>query len=92
MVDYTNDVADNERRLQTLTDYARQKQAATGVKLLWGTANLFSHRALHERRGHQPRRRTCFAYAAAQVKKAMEVTISCWAARTTCSGAGARAT
>ena len=44
VVDYTNDVADNERRLQALVDYAKQKQADSGVKLLWGTANLFSNR------------------------------------------------
>src|SRR5882757_9620461 len=37
VVDYSNDVADNERRLQALTEYAKQKQTATGVKLLWGT-------------------------------------------------------
>ena len=33
------------------------KMAATGVKLLWGTANLFSHPALRGRRRHQPRPR-----------------------------------
>ncbi len=31
-----------KRRLQALTDYAKQKQKESGVKLLWGTANLFS--------------------------------------------------
>ncbi|HEY2722738.1 MAG TPA: hypothetical protein VGI82_13480 [Chitinophagaceae bacterium] len=41
MVDYTNDVKDNECRLQKLVEYAKQKQQASGVKLLWGTANLF---------------------------------------------------
>ena len=35
VVDYTNDVADNERRLQALVDYAKQKQQQSGVKLLW---------------------------------------------------------
>jgi xylose isomerase len=44
VVDYGNDVIENERRLQALVDYAKQKQADSGVKLLWGTANLFSHR------------------------------------------------
>jgi xylose isomerase len=41
VVDYTNDIADNEKRLQTISEYAKQKQADSGVKLLWGTANLF---------------------------------------------------
>ncbi|HEV2352703.1 MAG TPA: xylose isomerase, partial [Puia sp.] len=44
VVDYTNDVAENDRRLQAMVDYAKEKQQASGVKLLWGTANLFSHR------------------------------------------------
>ena len=44
VVDYTNDVEENERRLQIITAYAKEKQAASGVKLLWGTANLFSNR------------------------------------------------
>jgi xylose isomerase len=43
-VDYTNDVKENDRRLQAITDYLSQKQKATGVKLLWGTANLFSNK------------------------------------------------
>ena len=44
IVDYTNDVIENEKRLQAITAYLKQKQAETGVKLLWGTANLFSNR------------------------------------------------
>ncbi|MEO6630379.1 MAG: xylose isomerase, partial [Mucilaginibacter sp.] len=44
VVDYGNDVNENDRRLQALVDYAKQKQAASGVKLLWGTSNLFSNR------------------------------------------------
>ncbi|KAF5275916.1 hypothetical protein FQR65_LT16518 [Abscondita terminalis] len=45
LVDYTNDVAENERRLQAITAYALDKQQESGprIKLLWGTANLFSH-------------------------------------------------
>ena len=35
--------AEYEKRLQTMVDYAKQKQAASGVKLLWGTANVFSN-------------------------------------------------
>ena len=44
VVDYTNDVKDNEKRLQAITEYAKQKQKDSGVKLLWGTANLFSNK------------------------------------------------
>jgi xylose isomerase len=45
VVDYGNDINENDRRLQALVDYAKQKQAESGVKLLWGTANLFSQTA-----------------------------------------------
>ena len=44
VVDYTSDVKENDRRLQAMVAYAQQKQSASGVRLLWGTANLFSNR------------------------------------------------
>src|SRR5438067_8503524 len=44
VVDYTDDINDNDKRLQAATAYLKQKQTETGVKLLWGTANLFSHK------------------------------------------------
>jgi len=51
----------------------KEKQQETGVKLLWGTANLFSHpRYLHG--AATSCNADVFAYAAAQVKKAIEVT------------------
>ena len=53
-VDYTDDIAENEKRLQAITAYLGRKQQETGVKLLWGTANLFFSHALYERRGYQP--------------------------------------
>jgi len=34
---------ESEKRLSTITDYIKQKQADTGIKLLWGTANCFSN-------------------------------------------------
>ena len=36
-------VAESERNLQAMTELAAERQRETGVKLLWGTANLFSH-------------------------------------------------
>ena len=51
----------------------KEKQQETGIKLLWGTANLFSHpRFLHG--AATSCNADVFAYSAAQVKKAMEVT------------------
>lgn len=51
----------------------KEKQQETGIKLLWGTANLFSHpRFLHG--AATSCNADVFAYSAAQVKKAMEIT------------------
>ena len=51
----------------------KEKQAETGIKLLWGTANLFSHpRYMHG--AATSCNADVFAFAAAQVKKAIEVT------------------
>lgn len=75
VVDYTNDVNENERRLQALVDYAKQKQADTGVKLLWGTANLFSNRRYMNGAATNPDFHV-LTHAAAQVKAALDATIA----------------
>ncbi|HNC24265.1 MAG TPA: xylose isomerase [Opitutaceae bacterium] len=66
-------LAETNRRLDQLVAHARQLQRATGVKLLWGTANLFSNRRYMCGAATNPDAHV-FAYAAAQVKKALEVT------------------
>jgi xylose isomerase len=75
VVDYTNDIAENERRLQALVEYAKQKQAASGVKLLWGTANLFSNRRYMNGAATNPDFHV-LAHGAAQVKTALDATIA----------------
>ncbi len=75
LVDYTEDVAENERRLQQLVDYAGEKQAASGVRLLWGTANLFSHRRYMNGAATNPDFHV-LAHAGAQVKAALDATIA----------------
>jgi len=75
VVDFTNDVLDNERRLQALVDHAKQKQQDTGVKLLWGTANLFSNRRYMNGAATNPDFHV-LAHAAAQVKAALDATIA----------------
>jgi len=74
VVDYTNDVADNEKRLQAVTAYLKQKQAASGVKLLWGTANLFSNRRYMNGASTNPDFHV-LAHGGAQVKAALDATI-----------------
>jgi xylose isomerase len=75
IVDYTNDVADNEKRLQAITDYAKQKQKESGVKLLWGTANLFSNKRYMNGASTNPDFHV-LAHAGAQVKAALDATIA----------------
>src|SRR3954447_9132695 len=75
VVDYTNDVADNERRLQALVDYAKQKQQQSGVKLLWGTANVFSNPRYMNGASTNPDFHV-LSHAAAQVKAALDATIA----------------
>lgn len=74
VVDYGNNVLENERRLQALVAYAKEKQAASGVKLLWGTANLFSHRRYMNGASTNPDFHV-LAHGAAQVKTAIDATI-----------------
>lgn len=75
LVDYTDNIAENERRLQTLVDYAQKKQAESGVKLLWGTANLFSHKRYMNGASTNPDFHV-LAHGGAQVKAALDATIA----------------
>jgi xylose isomerase len=74
-VDYTNDVTDNEKRLVAITAYLKEKQDASGVKLLWGTSNLFSNRRYMNGASTNPEFQV-LAHAGAQVKAAMDATIA----------------
>jgi xylose isomerase len=74
VVEYTNDIQENENRLQTMTAYLKQKQQETGIKLLWGTANLFSHIRYMNGAATNPDFHV-LAHAGAQVKAALDATI-----------------
>ena len=74
-VEYTNDIHENERRLQAITAYLKEKQEASGIKLLWGTANLFSSRKYMNGAATNPDF-TVLAHAGAQVKAALDATIA----------------
>ncbi|MEI8060498.1 MAG: xylose isomerase, partial [Ferruginibacter sp.] len=75
VIDYTNDVADNENRLAAITAYLQQKQTASGVKLLWGTANLFSNPRYMNGASTNPDFHV-LAHGGAQVKAALDATIA----------------
>lgn len=58
--------------LDTITDLIKEKMDQTGIKLLWNTANLFSHpRFVHGAASSS--NAEVFAYAAAQVKKGLDI-------------------
>lgn len=65
-------IADTNELLDKVTDYMLEKQKSTGVKLLWGTACLFVHPRFANGAATNPDF-SVFAYAGAQVKKAMQV-------------------
>ncbi|HSK07655.1 MAG TPA: xylose isomerase [Acidimicrobiia bacterium] len=65
--------AGSAANLDVMVDYAEKKMAETGVRLLWGTANLFSHPRYAAGASTNPDPEV-FAYAAAQVKHALEAT------------------
>jgi xylose isomerase len=67
-------LAESNRNLDKVVAHAKALQKATGVKLLWGTANLFSNPRYMCGAATNPDAHV-FAYAAAQVKKALEVTL-----------------
>ena len=75
LVDYTNDLKENDRRLQALVEYAKQKQQQSGVRLLWATANLFSHKRYMNGASTNPDFHV-LAHGAAQVKAALDATIA----------------
>ena len=66
-------LTETNKRLDEIVKLAKSLQRDTDIKLLWGTSNLFSHRRFMAGAGTNPSPEI-FAYAASQVKKAMEIT------------------
>lgn len=74
IVDLSDDLAESERRLKAVTDHAAGLMNATGIRLLWGTANLFSHPRYMNGAATNPDF-AVLARAAGQVKAAIDTTI-----------------
>ncbi|MGJ8616404.1 MAG: xylose isomerase [Sulfitobacter sp.] len=68
------DFAENTRNLEAIVDVFGEKMDATGMKLLWGTANLFSHRRFMAGAATNPDP-DVFAFSAATIKTCMDATI-----------------
>ena len=65
--------AESDKRLSEMVDYLAGKQEDTGVDLLWGTANLFSHKRFMAGAASNPDPEV-FAYSAATVASCMDAT------------------
>jgi xylose isomerase len=66
---------ESTRRIEKVVEYAKKKQSESGVKLLWGTANLFSHPRYMNGAATNPDFNVV-AYAGHQVKNALDATIA----------------
>jgi xylose isomerase len=75
LVDEGSSIAESEKRLFTMVDNAKQKQAASGIKLLWGTANVFSNPRYMNGASTNPDF-NAVAFAGTQVKNALDATIA----------------
>ncbi|MBX2894111.1 MAG: xylose isomerase [Cyclobacteriaceae bacterium] len=74
LVDEAPTLVESEKRLRKIVDYAKQKQQDSGVKLLWGTANLFGNPRYMNGAATNPDFQVV-CHAAAQVKNAIDATI-----------------
>ncbi|HLX90384.1 MAG TPA: xylose isomerase [Puia sp.] len=75
LIDEGNSLSEYENRLQTMVDFAKQKQSASGVRLLWGTANVFSNPRYMNGASTNPDF-SVVAYAGTQIKNALDATIA----------------
>lgn len=75
VVDEAPTLAEFEKRMETMVEYAKQKQAESGIKLLWGTSNLFGNPRYMNGASTNPNF-DVVAYAGAQAKIAIDATIA----------------
>ena len=74
LVNEGNSIQEYEARLKEVVAYAKQKQTETGIKLLWGTANVFSHKRYMNGAATNPDF-DVVTRAATQIKNAIDATI-----------------
>lgn len=74
LVPEAEDIKETNRRLDEITDYILVKMHETGIKCLWGTANMFSNPRFMNGAG-STNSAEVYCFAAAQIKKALELTV-----------------
>ncbi len=75
LIDEGATLSESEKRIQTITEYLKEKQNDSGVKLLWGTSNCFSHPRYMNGAATNPDF-DVVARAGAQIKIALDTTIA----------------
>ena len=75
LIEEGSSLSESEKRLETITAYLKDKQKASGVKLLWGTANCFSNPRYMNGAATNPDFKVV-AHAGAQVKMALDATMA----------------
>ncbi|MBR5349614.1 MAG: xylose isomerase [Prevotella sp.] len=74
LVDEADTIEEYEARMKAITDYAKERMAETGIKLLWGTANVFGNKRYMNGAATNPDF-DVVARAAVQIKNAIDATI-----------------
>lgn len=74
LVPEADDIKETNRRLDEISDYILEKMQATGIRCLWGTANMFGNPRYMNGAG-STNNADVYAFAAAQVKKALDITV-----------------
>ena len=74
LIPEADDIKETNRRLDEISDYILAKMNETGIKCLWGTANLFSNPRYMNGAG-STNSADVYCFAAAQVKKAIDLTV-----------------
>lgn len=74
IIEEADTLDETNRRLDEITDYIKEKMNKTGIKLLWGTANMFSNPIFVNGAGSS-NSLDVFCLAAAQIKKALDLVV-----------------
>ena len=74
LIPEAEDMKETNKRLDEITDYILGKMGETGIKCLWGTANMFSNPRFMNGAG-STNSADVYCFAAAQIKKALDMTV-----------------
>lgn len=74
LVPESDDINETNKRLDEISDYILEKMQGTGIRCLWGTANMFSNPRYMNGAG-STNSADVYCFAAAQIKKALDITV-----------------